>query len=477
MRNFYNRKVAEGGQLGKLLEETAKTGESTKRSTEEVLPRLKLGPRQRDADLLGDVRAELEEADVKGPPADRFHIHPQPAHEPQPFPSDTSLGHSPSAPIPTTSAYIRPRHPKVLCDQCNIKPEGFRGPHALRRHIENKHARYRTVWVCVDRSPDKKFLSECRACNEGKQYGAYYNAAAHLRRAHLDVQKKFTSQGKGWKIRRTLHTTPTEIIKLWIEQRTVSTDLQTRLSLDTEDSRYHSEIETIGSAAVAENKLKMEIHGRTGEQESRMRNTALNRPTNMPDHRDHRIFTHNAQVQASQPDAVTTGDMRNLNYPELAIGTRDESLFSETDESADSDGIGSDNARNASELLYSPVSDGTSGTSLRNYQYGPAGDTSLEAPHLETPKGKDPLFGQHAGMSIAESKLHLGPQEPVRTRRVRRKYAPAERQELQLKRKHGSCPDCRKAKRKVSVLPSSEFGTVTNTYSVYTWPARRLDES
>lgn len=35
-----------------------------------VLPRLKLGPLQKDADLKGDMRAELEEADAKEPPAD-----------------------------------------------------------------------------------------------------------------------------------------------------------------------------------------------------------------------------------------------------------------------------------------------------------------------------------------------------------------------------------------------------------------------
>ena len=131
--------------------------------------------------------------------------------------------------IPKNHTYVRPQHPKVFCDQCDIKPEGFRGPHELRRHVENKHSPTRTVWVCKDRSPDKKFLSKCKACNDGKMYGAYYNAAAHLRRIHFHAKQK-GKKGKGNPKEKPRggdgggDDPPMEIIKLWIEASQVSKD-------------------------------------------------------------------------------------------------------------------------------------------------------------------------------------------------------------------------------------------------------------
>ena len=131
--------------------------------------------------------------------------------------------------IPKNQTYVRPQHPKVFCDQCNIKPEGFRGPHELRRHVENKHTPTRTVWVCKDRSPDQKFLSKCKACNDGKEYGAYYNAAAHLRRIHFHAKEK-GKKGKGNLKEKPRggdgggDDPPMEIIKLWIEASQVTKD-------------------------------------------------------------------------------------------------------------------------------------------------------------------------------------------------------------------------------------------------------------
>ena len=393
MRNYYNRKVAEGGEVGRALAATVHAVELTKLSTEED---------------------------------DRAHIHVQPAYDPQVYSRDTSPGLF--ARIPKNETYVRPQHPKVFCDKCNIKPEGFRGPHELGRHMEHKHAPSehkhapsRTVWICVDRSPDKKFLSKCNACNEGKQYGAYYNAAAHLRRVHFHaIESKSRGRGRGGD--GGGDNPPMEVLKIWIQEVSVPNDPQTQRNYETQNSPYHLENDTMGAAAAAAaagNQPEMNSLEGIDEQETGISNTALDRQTKVPDHLD---FAPNFKAQASQGDAVIIGYMGvGLNHPDLASKAGEEPLSRESDESADEDG-----------------------TSPRDNQAGEEPfleDIGESADDLETPNRSDPFVSIDAKLQVR--------------RRRKRIYTPEEKQEILTKRKSRACSDCRRRKTKVSC--SSRF--------------------
>ena len=125
-------------------------------------------------------------------------------------------------PIPKTT-YQRPTRQKTFCPYCQEHTEGFHGDHELRRHVDRVHSVVRKVWVCKDISVDGKFLASCKACRNGKTYGANYNAAAHLRRTHFFPCKKGRGgRGKGNEKRGGKgggDQPPMDILKHWMYQK------------------------------------------------------------------------------------------------------------------------------------------------------------------------------------------------------------------------------------------------------------------
>lgn len=130
--------------------------------------------------------------------------------------------------------YVRPQSRKVMCPFCNEKPDGFRGEHELRRHNDRKHTDVRKAWICVDISINKNFLANCKKCANGKRYNVYYNAAAHLRRAHFNPKQK---GGKGKKERRGGKgggdQPSMDTLKLWMKE--IEEDVRDNVPYRSED--------------------------------------------------------------------------------------------------------------------------------------------------------------------------------------------------------------------------------------------------
>ena len=164
------------------------------------------------------------------------------------------------------ATYQRPKHPKVFCQQCPEDTEGFRGEHELRRHTEAKHKSVVKKFICVEPAvepPVKVFktLKDCKQCSAGKQYGAYYNAAAHLRRTHFKQKtsrKQNSKIGKDGNSKSKAAATPAadeklggkgggdwppmNVLKLWMKPVTVSTSDPSAFADDSMDANERAEL-------------------------------------------------------------------------------------------------------------------------------------------------------------------------------------------------------------------------------------------
>lgn len=110
--------------------------------------------------------------------------------------------------------------------------------------------------MCVDASAEKKLLSKCKACLRGKRYNAYYNAAAHLRRAHFNPKPK-GGKGKASEEEKTKRGgssggewPPMDVCKMFMQEIREFVPQQTQPYNDEEDDEEDLATDEPGTFAV-----------------------------------------------------------------------------------------------------------------------------------------------------------------------------------------------------------------------------------
>ncbi|RDA85988.1 hypothetical protein CP532_4862 [Ophiocordyceps camponoti-leonardi (nom. inval.)] len=182
----------------------------------------------------------------------------------------------------------RPPVRRVFCEKCTEYSEGFRGEHELRRHTEAKHSAMARRWVCCE--PDNKdasiqplvALSTCKACMAQKQYGAYYNAAAHLRRAHFHPQRGGKASGD-WP--------PMPVLKDWMREVRQPLDGGNNCDSGGEDDDLYPAAESPPSST-----------GQPGPESTTRRSVLASPPSDLrPQHRETGALPEN-RSQCPHPD-------------------------------------------------------------------------------------------------------------------------------------------------------------------------------
>lgn len=184
--------------------------------SQSIEPRMP-GPEWRPLEAWGP----RNETDLAAP---HFGIEPTRRHTVGESPAFTrAISRGLASPSKLRTSYQRPPLRRVFCPKCHEYPEGFRGEHELRRHNDAKHAALVKRWVCTEppnQGPDAPQpvvpLVKCKACVTQKRYGAYYNAAAHLRRAHFNPHRGGKASGD-WP--------PMTILKDWMREVRQSIDV------------------------------------------------------------------------------------------------------------------------------------------------------------------------------------------------------------------------------------------------------------
>ncbi|KAL8962127.1 MAG: hypothetical protein Q9193_001423 [Seirophora villosa] len=122
--------------------------------------------------------------------------------------------------------------------------------------MNRAHAQFHKAWKCVDISDDGKFLASCKACRSGKLYGAYYNAAAHLRRRHFapkpteSEERVFNESGK----HANDSSMSMETLKMWMQEVEVEHGLKEDRPNMENDEQDHANTTTMAQRGMPNGK-------------------------------------------------------------------------------------------------------------------------------------------------------------------------------------------------------------------------------